>query len=263
MLFILSISAPIAHSKELEEHRSRFVNDTQKLSDDRVLEFWGYHNYQGNDQYQNTLRLRYYNPLAAGNWRGRIRLDTAMVSNYSSDPAMGGSRQYSAGQTMVTLWGQDKSFLNPLGALVGVRAIFPFGDNGQWAVGPQFSWSYVPDVKTVFNVTDFSPLVRYMYGFDTKNNSFSVNPTQPPLQRVLQLYPTMGFAISPDITVRIWDENGIIYNSAGGGWFLPLDAMVLHRLTKNLVFAVGGTKQVVQTYRQYDWSVYAKISLNF
>ena len=253
----------VALASDLLVPLRKFDNDSQQLSDSKVLEFWGYHNYQGNDNYQNTLRLRYYSPINAGVWRGRIRFDTAYVANFNSITSAGNSGQYSSGNTMVTVWGQDKYFLKPLGALVGARLTFPFGNNGQWAVGPQLGWSFLPEIDSLLHVTDFSPLIRYMYGFDTKNNSFSVNPNQPALQRNLQVFPTVGFKITNNTMLRFWDENGVVYNSAGGGWFVPIDAMITHRLTKNWVIAVGASKQVVQTYQQYDWSSYAKLSLNF
>lgn len=257
-LFYLS-----AHAEQILVPISKFDNDSQQLTENRVLEFWAYHNYQGNDDYQNTLRLRYYNPLEAGEWKGRIRLDTAYVANYSTTSSSNSSGQYSAGNTMITIWGQDRTFLKSLGALVGARVIFPFGNNGQWAVGPQLGWSFLPEVDSLLHVTDFSPLIRYMYGFDTKNNSMTVNPSQPALLRNLQMFPTIGFQLSPNTMLRFWDENGVIYNSGGGGWFVPIDAMVTHRLAKDWVVAVGASKQVVQTYRQYDWSTYAKVSFNF
>jgi hypothetical protein len=261
LLLVLFLSA--THAEELFVPISKFDNDSQQLTKNKVLEFWAYHNYDGSDNYQNILKLRYYNPLEAGDWRGRIRLDTAWASNYNSISSANNSGLYSAGNTMVTIWGQDRTFLKPLGALVGARVIFPFGNNGQWAVGPQLGWSFVPEVDSMLHVTDFSPLMRYMYGFDTKNNSQAINPNQPALARNLQLFPTIGFQLSPDTMLRFWDENGAIYNSAGGGWFVPIDAMVTHRLSQHWVFAVGASKQVIQTYRQYDWSSYAKISYNF
>jgi hypothetical protein len=260
---LLGLLLSVAKAEDLLVPPSDFDNDSQKLASSKVLEFWGYHNYQGSEDFQNTLLLRYYNPLEWGDWRGRLRIDTSVVSNFGQGMPSNNSGQYSAGNTMVTVWGQERQFLKPLGALVGARVIFPFGNNGQWAVGPQLSWSFSPSVDTILRVTDFSPLVRYMYGFDTKNNSMQVNPSQPPLLRSLQLYPTMGFKLSSNTMLRIWDENSIVYNSAGGGWFIPIDAMITHRLTKNLVFAVGASKQVVQTYQQYDWSAYAKVSFNF
>ena len=240
-----------------------FANDSQQLTKSKVLEFWGYHNYQGDDNYQNTLKLRYYNPLEAGDWVGRFRLDTSVVSNYNSVLPSNNNGQYSAGNTMITVWGQDRTFLRSLGALVGGRVTMPFGNNGQWAIGPQLSWNFKPTVDTILRVTDFSPLIRYMYGFDTKNNSLTINPNQPPLQRSLQLFPTAGYQLDTNTMLRLWEENPIIYNSAGGGWFVPIDAMIAHRLSKNWVVAIGGSKQLVQTYKQYDWSSYAKISFNF
>jgi len=263
LIFFFGLFVSVTHAEDLFVPISKFDNDSQQLTKNKVLEFWGYHNYDGNDNYQNILKVRYYNPLEAGDWRGRIRIDTAWASNYNSISSANNSGQYSAGNTMVTVWGQDRTFLKSLGALVGGRVIFPFGNNGQWAVGPQLGWSFVPEVSSLLHVTDFSPLVRYMYGFDTKNNSPSVNPNQPALVRNLQIFPTLGLQLSPNTMLRFWDENGMVYNSAGGGWFVPIDAMVTHRLTKHWVFAVGASKQVIQTYRQYDWSTYAKVSYNF
>ena len=259
----LALFVSAAYAEDLLVPISKFDNDSQQLTDYRVLEFWGYHNYNGSDNYQNTLTLRYYNPLELGDWRGRIRLDTSYASSFNSISSANNSGQYSAGNTMLTIWGQDHTFLKPLGALVGGRVIFPFGNNGQWAAGPQLGWTFKPEIDSILHVTDFSPLMRYMYGFDTKNNSFSVNPTQPPLLRSLQLFPTVGFQLSPNTMLRFWDENGMVYNSAGGGWFVPIDAMVTHRFAKHWVFAVGGSKQLVQTYQQYNWSAYGKISFNF
>lgn len=252
-----------AYAEDLLVPLSKFDNDSQRLATDHVLEFWGYHGFDGANNYDNTLTLRYYNPLEAGDFKGRVRIDTSLVSAYNTDVAGSNSKQYSAGNTMVTIWGQDKNYLTPLRALIGARVVLPFGNYGQWAVGPQVSWTLTPEEDTLLRVTDFSPLLRYMYSFDTKNNTFAVNPSQPPLSQYLQIYPTIGFQLSPKTMLRLWDENGMAYNAAGGGWFIPIDAMVTHRLTKNLVVAVGASKQLFQTYRQYDWMSYGKVSLNF
>jgi len=112
-------------------------------------------------------------------------------------------------------------------------------------------------------LADFSPLARYMYGFYSKNSTLANSLNQPALARRLELYPTLGFNIAPDTQIRFWDENGAVYNSAGGGWFVPIDAMVTHRLNQHFLIALGASKQVVQTYQQYDWSFYGKLSFNF
>lgn len=241
----------------------RFNNDSQEIVKDKILEFWGYHNYQGNEDYKNTLKIRYYDYLGFDSWQGRLRIDTSVVSNYGTNEPANSAGQYSAGNTMLTLWGQDNQYLKALNSTIGARLTFPFGNNGQWAIGPQIGWIFRPVTESSIKLSDFSPLARYMYGFDTKNNSFVANPSQPALQRNLQLYPTIGFQISPNTQLRLWDENGAIFNSAGGSWFVPIDAMITHRLTKNFLVAIGGSKQVVQTYQQYDWSLYGKVSFNF
>ena len=90
-LFTLFVSA--SHAEELFVPLSQFDNDSQRLTNNKVLEFWGYHNYDNNDNYQNVLKLRYYNPLEAGDWQGRIRLDTsyAPVTTRFLQPIMQGS----------------------------------------------------------------------------------------------------------------------------------------------------------------------------
>jgi hypothetical protein len=192
-----------------------------------------------------------------------MRIDTAISSTWGPNAPGQSSGQFSAGNTMLTVWGMPPDFFPKWNLNLGGRIIFPFGNNGQWAVGPQVSASFVPQSSSKSLLSDFSPLVRYMYGFDSKNNSFAANPSQPPLLRTLQLYPTIGLQLSPGTQIRFWDENGILYNTAGGGWFVPLDAMVTHSLNKHLLFAVGASKQVVQTFQAYDWSIYGKISFRF
>lgn len=263
LLFVLMLHATSLSAEDENKFSQGFQNISKEYSRDRILELWGYHDRLGYENDANSIRLRYYQPLNIYQFRGTLRLDTAYVSNYGPAFPAQSSGQYSAGNTMVTIWGNHPDIFPSWGANLGARVIFPFGNNGQWAVGPQIGASYRPKGKSVLNLSDFSPLVRYMYGFDTKNNSPQLNPSQPPLVRNLQLFPTLGFQLTTNTQLRMWDENGVIYNSAGGGWFIPIDAMITHRITKNLLFAVGASKQIVQTYGQYDWSTYGKVSYSF
>ncbi len=242
---------------------SKFENISEQYARDRILEFWGYHDSQGSELYKNTIRLRYYQPLSIHRFNGTLRLDTSYVRSYGTGIPISSSDRYSEGSTMLTFWGNHPNFLPSWGANLGARVIFPFGNNGQWAAGPQIGASFRPTGNNPLEITDFSPLARYMYGFDTKSNSFQVNPNQPSLIRNLQLFPTVGFRLGRNTQLRLWDENGLVYNSAGGGWFIPIDGMVTQRVNKHFLFAVGASKQVVQSYLQYDWSVYSKVSFNF
>ncbi|AGG32946.1 hypothetical protein D521_0376 [beta proteobacterium CB] len=237
---------------------------SDQYSSQRILEFWGYHDTFGEQTQSDTLKLRYYQPLQFDRWRGTMRLDTSYVSTYGPELPQHQTGTYSAGNTMLTVWGNHPNVLKNWEGTLGGRIVFPFGNYGQWAAGPQIGTVYVPRQGSKSPLSDFSPLLRYMYGFDTKSNSFANNPNQPPLVRNLNIFPTLGFNLTPNTQLRFWDENGISWNTGGGGgWFVPLDAMVTHRLNKSFLFAVGASKQVVQSYPIYDWSFYGKLSFNF
>lgn len=232
------------------------VNASQERSQDRTLEFWGYHEYDGSQNYSDTLKLRYYNPLNIGDWHGTLRLDTAYTAAYGPTLPEQSPGTYSADNVMVTIWGGKAGWLGNIGA----RVLAPLGNTGQWLAGPQVSTSFKPAGSGQQLLSDISPLARYMIGFNSRAPS-GMNP--PPLASRLELYPTVGLNLGPSTQIRFWDENGAIYNAAGGGWFVPIDAMVTQRINKNLLFAIGGAKQVVQTYQLYNWTVYGKVALTF
>jgi hypothetical protein len=238
-------------------------NRSHEYSKDSVVEFWGYHFNYGEENYSESVRLRLFQPIQVGSWNGMFRLDTTYGSQWGpADPGQS-SGQFSAGNTFITVWGKPPAFLPDWGVSLGARLLFPFGNNGQWAFGPQVGSVFKPKDPSKTILTDFSPLVRYMYGFDTKNNSFAVNPSQPPLLRTLNLFPTVGLKITPSTQLRFWDENPIQYNTAGGGWFLPIDGMIVQSINPHLSFAVGASKQLVQTFQAYDFLYYGKISIRF
>ena len=112
-------------------------------SSQRVLEFWGYHNTTGDQVQNDILKLRYYQPLTFDQWRGTMRLDTSYVSTYGPTLPAQSSGTYNAGNTMLTIWGNHPDVLKNWGGTLGGRIIFPFGNSGQWAVGPQVGTVYV------------------------------------------------------------------------------------------------------------------------
>ena len=229
-------------------------------SDRHAIEFWGYYNYLGSGDYNDILKVRFYQPLHMGDWYGTMRLDTSYVSNFGPTQLHQEAGAYSAGNTLLTVWGNHPDILKNWDGSLGGRIIFPFGNNGQWAIGPQAGSVFRSVEESYSRLSDFSPLVRYMYGFTS--NSTPITNQPPPLRR-LDLYPTIGFNITPNTQIRFWDENGINYNTAGGGWFVPVDAMVTHRFNKDFLIAIGASKELIQTYQQYNWSFYSKLSYSF
>lgn len=264
LLVFMTTGTATADEGKFSEELFNLRYDPNQYSSQRVLEFWAYHDALEAQNNSDILRLRYYQPLRFNQLRATMRLDTTYVSNYGPTLPQHSYGSYSAGNTLLTVWGNHPDLMKYWGGTLGGRIVFPFGNNGQWAIGPQIGTVYRPPEGSKSPISDFSPLVRYMYGFDTKSNSFAKNPSQPPLVRNLNLFPTLGINITQNTQIRFWDENGIILNTGGGGgWFVPLDAMVTHRLSKHFLFAVGASKQVVQSYAVYDWSIYGKVALNF
>jgi hypothetical protein len=268
LLALLTILGFVGMASADESKFSGGFLNLEKASDQnpsqRTLEFWGYHNTYGEQTQSDTLKLRYYQPLQFDQWRGTMRLDTSYVSTYGPTLTEQSSGIYNASNTMLTVWGNHPGILKNWEGTLGGRIIFPFGNNGQWALGPQIGTVYVPTQGSDSRLSDFSPLLRYMYGFDAKGNSFANNPSQSPLVRSLNIFPTLGLNILPNTQLRLWDENGISWNTGGGGgWFVPLDAMVTHRLNKHFLFAVGASKQLVQSYPIYNWSIYGKLGFTF
>jgi hypothetical protein len=231
-------------------------NASQERSRDHILEFWGYHEYDGSENYADTLKLRYYNPLNIGDWHGTMRLDTAYTAVYGPELAAQATGTYSPSYAMLTVWGGQAGWLGNLGARISA----PLGNAGQWLVGPQVSTSFKPADSKQTLLADISPLARYMWGCNAKAPT---GYSAPPLASRLELFPTIGLNLSPSTQIRFWDENGAAYNATSGGWFVPIDAMVTQRINKNLLVAIGGAKQVIQTYQLYNWTVYGKISLSF
>jgi hypothetical protein len=270
ILGLLAMIGGVAANETQSENASKFSDNflglntaSNQVSIPHILEFWGYHNWYEQEEQSNTLKLRYYQPLQIDRWQGIMRLDTSYVSLYGPDLPQQSSGNYNAGNTMLTIWGNHPNLLNTWGGTLGGRIIFPFGNNGQWAAGPQMGTVFIPPEGSKTALADFSPLVRYMYGFYSKNSALAESLNQPALARRLELYPTIGFNLSPSTQLRFWDENGIVLNTAGGGWFVPIDVMVTQRLDKSFLVALGASKQVVQSYQQYNWSLYGKISLSF
>ena len=242
------------------DYLQEFQDESQDYSRNSILEFWGYHNnYGGQNNYTDTLRLRYYHPVHYDAFKGMVRLDTTANISPNSNSS-NSALLVQPGSTMLTAWGNHPDFLPNWGGNIGGRVIFPFGNGSQWAIGPQFGMSFKPEKGNNTVLADFSPLVRYMFGI---YQSASIASNSPNPLRELQMYPTLGFKLGPQTQIRIWDENGILYSTSQGTWFVPIDAMVTHRINKNLLVAIGASKQLIQTYTQYNWVAYGKVSVTF
>jgi hypothetical protein len=130
---------------------------------------------------------------------------------------------------------------------------FPFGAD-QWQVAPAVGLIYSrPDL---WRGTTFFPLARYFFGFDTQS------PGVTEIRR-LDLFPTVTLGLAPAWALHLYSENPISYNEQTNKWFVPIDALVTHRVSKSFEYGVGGAVAIVDDDRAYRWLVQARLTFYF
>lgn len=230
-----------------------------------VLPFYseviGFRNSLGNNNYNNQIQLRLYQPLDfGGGWIMQNRLDTAMVSNSGPRTPYDGS-YFQPGNTRYTGSITTPQVAQDLKLQAGARVYFPVGSvnpmysTAQWEVGPQVGASYTP--KDMGPLMAFNPMARYMLGF---------NPIPANVKdiRGLELYPTMIFKITEGWRFHMWDENGFTINTRTGRWYTPIDGMIVHDFTKSITTKLGGTYNMDQNLTGNTiWSAYAAFLYRF
>ncbi len=259
------VAQPTASSSVSNGQWLGMDNVSQRYVPAPIVDLWYYHQTLSTGAYSNMATLRVFHPISNpwGQWRGVFRLDQSYYNSFGPSVDDPNNKTYQRGNTMITIWGNHPHLFSSWHGDLGLRVILPVGNEGQWAVGPQAGVSYqTRKPEGQVGLSDFSPLARLMVGFNIKNNRY-VKANQPPPERVLQLFPTLGFDLSPNTQLRLWDENGIAYSPAGGKWFVPLDAMLTHRVSNHLVVALGVARSVISTYPEYKMNIYGKISWYF
>lgn len=154
LLFLCIASALVCASEQTPTPIFGLVNSSQDRSQNRTLEFWDCHEYDGSQNYTDTLKLRYYNPLNIGDWHSTLRLDTAYTSAYGPMLPNQSGGTYTADNVMLTIWGSKADWLGNIGA----RVLAPLANVGQWLAGPQVSTSFTPAGSSKSLLADISPL---------------------------------------------------------------------------------------------------------
>ncbi len=244
------------------------ANESRAQADDELffaskrktwVEVWGFHNAQGHDSASNTIQPRLYHSFALGRSGAQAitRLDTSFNSNsgprYSNG---GGGGEFNPGNTRWTLAAFTPEIAQDLTFGGGFRMVLPTGYNNpryssaQWAIGPQLAMTYAPKNAGAF--TFFSPLVRYMMG----TTPVASNAT---LMRSLEIYPTLGFQLTPKLKLAMWDETGIGQSQRNGKWFVPIDAMLTYSFDKHWGASVGSSAPVINENFSYFWNAYGRV----
>jgi len=124
----------------------------------------------------------------------------------------------------------------------------PFGAD-QWQVAPGFGGTWqLPDVWRGMTV---APYARYYYGFSAGSPDVTT-------KRSWSIIPEVSFPLSEKWSLSFYPEQGISYDVRSGKWFVPVEAMVTHRVSKSWDYALGGAYALVDDDKSYRWLLQAR-----
>jgi len=140
-----------------------------------------------------------------------------------------------------------------------LRLVFPTGGQApfgadQWQIAPMFGMNWrLPDA---WNGVTIAPFARYSYGFDAGSPGVTTI-------RSWTIYPEVTFGLADKWSLVLYPEQGITYNDRTHKWFVPAEAMVVNRLSKNWEYAVGGAYEIVDSNPSYRWLVEGRLRYYF
>ena len=138
-----------------------------------------------------------------------------------------------------------------------VRLVFPTSK------GPPFGsdqWQWAPSVGANYTIPEhriaLTPLARYFMSFH------ATEPDAAQIRR-LDLFPGVQFGLPDDWTLAFYPENPISYNDVTNKWFVPIDALLLKRVSKTFEFAFGGAWGLVKDDPQYRYIINGRVTWFF
>ena len=220
---------------------------------------WIYYQRNTDDSTRWQYRPRFYIPFDIGSgWTFTQRVDLPMYYTDRTGPE-NPSGEWKAG---IGDWYVEESLTTPeLGkgtrGNLGVRFVFPTGGLSPFGSG-QYQWAPTVGLTHVSQELDmtFAPLARYFM-------STHANEEGAGRVRRLDLYPQVTKRFDGGWALGFWIENGISYNKVTEKWFVPVDVMLIKRLSKDLELMVGGAYGAVRDDPQYLTQVYGRLTFYF
>ena len=225
------------------------------------LDNWFYYSESFFDSANVQYRPRVFIPFdLAGGWTFVQRADLPFNYTDASGPANpDGGWKFHAGDFLIEEIMTTPEVARNTRLFGSVRLVFPTG--GEFPFGAD-QWQVAPAVGLIYSRPDvwrgvtFFPLARYNYGFDVRS------PSVPEIRR-MDLYPTASFGLAPAWTLHFYSENPISYNDRTHKWFVPIDVLVTHRVSKSFEYGVGGAVPILDDDRAYRWLVQARLTFYF
>lgn len=139
----------------------------------------------------------------------------------------------------------------------GVRFVFPTGGGSPFG-SQQYQWA--PTINATYAIPEhritISPTARYFMSFHATSASASQ-------VRRLDLFPTVTFGLAEGWSLAFYPENPISYNDVSDKWFVPIDAMLIRRVSKTVEFGFGGAYALVKDDPQYQYIINGRLTFYF
>jgi hypothetical protein len=199
-------------------------------------------------------------PFALGNgWTFTQRVDVPFYYTNKSGPANAdGGWKADISDMYVEEIFTTPDVAKDLNLLASVRFVAPTG--GQSPFGKD-QWQWAPALGFTYRMPDalhgvvVAPLARYFSGFDVAGGVKR--------EQLLDLYPTVTFGLDDRWSLAFYTENPIDYNEATRKWFVPIDALLIYRISKTLDVSFGGASAIVKDDPQYQYLVNARLTIHF
>jgi hypothetical protein len=134
---------------------------------------------------------------------------------------------------------------------VATGGLEPFG-NSQYEWAPAIGVTYSTPERAV----TISPLARYFMSYHASEAAASE-------VRTLMLFPMVTVGLKDGWSLSFYGENPIVYNAVTSKWFVPIDVLLLKRVSKSLDFTVGGAYGILKDDPQYQYIINASIAFHF
>jgi hypothetical protein len=145
----------------------------------------------------------------------------------------------------------------------------PFGSD-QWQVAPGLGFTYrLPETLRGMTV---APYFRYYSGFDASSGvsqvqRLDISPTLTVhldhLRGIKMVMELFDETLPKTWALSLYPENSISYNATTGKWFVPIDAMLIKRISQRFEWGIGGAYALIRDDPQYKYIVNTRLSLYF
>jgi hypothetical protein len=159
-------------------------------------------------------------------------------------------------------WFIEEAFTSPevatnLKLFGSVRFVFPTGGGAPFG-SQQYQWA--PAVAAIYTIPErritINALARYFMSYH------STKPGAAKVRR-LDLYPTVTFGLADDWSLAFYAENPIDYNQVNHKWFVPIDVLLVKRLSKSVELAFGGAYGIVKDDPAYKYVINGRLTFHF